>query len=260
MALIRVPAPRRASASHRFVPVLVLLAWTAAQASASVILNAPDPSNAFYNGYTYDYVTPSNNVPLATMFSAQLPAVDGVAGQKFWGSATLADNNGFGPYIIAKMAGTASGTLDADTYFRVNWLFDSPQLPGVYWQVVAGIQTDNGYFYGEFSNPASVNGHTASGSGLLTSNSKTFAPAGTQVQAWDMTFLIGEYGVPPINGSISVTIPQNSIDLLGAAVNGGSTAPTPGGSTVPEPGTIFLAGIGLVALGLAGRRSTGRSE
>lgn len=66
--------------------------------------------------------------------------------------------------------------------------------------------------------------------------------------------LTGESGLPASSAAYSMTIPQNPIDLLDVAAKGGSTAPISGDSVAPEPGTILMAGIGLIALGLIGRR------
>ncbi len=70
----------------------------------------------------------------------------------------------------------------------------------------------------------------------------------------DAYILTGESGLPASHAAYSMTIPQNSINLLDLAAKGGSTAPISGDSVAPEPGTILMAGIGLIALGLIGRR------
>lgn len=241
-------APRRAL---RLSLVLILLGLALAPAQASVILNAADASSGFYNGFTYDFGDIPSNVPFAPLFTAALPSVDGFAGQKMWGTATLDDNNGYGPYFWGSASGTASGTLAVDTYLAVNWTFTSPNLPDVAWSVSAAIDTSNGTYYGEFSFPGSVSGNTSSGTSYLEkSGGSTLVPAGTTINAWLMQVFLGSYGSPGGQGPITIDIPQNSIDLVGVANS--STAPSPG--AVPEPSTWMMAGAGFLLIALRGRR------
>lgn len=234
---------------------LVLFAAALAPAHASVILNAADPASGFYNGYTYDYGDPASNVPIAAFYTSALPSVDGFAGMKAWGSASLDDNNGLSPYFWGKAGGSASGTLDQDSYLMLSWNFTSPNLPDVPWWVGGAVTTSNGSYLMEITDPASVNGQTANGSAQFVKNgSITLVPAGTEIYTWQIAIWVGEYGNATLHGPFSVDIPQNSLDLYAAAVSPTAPAPGPGPNPVPEPSTWAMAGAGILLLGVSRRR------
>src|SRR3954468_5496795 len=109
--------------------IAVAMATLASEtARANVILNAPDASvSGFYNDNTYQYGE-VNNVKLADISSAALPAVNGFQGLKLFGSATLTRSNPDeepSPTIVLIASGTASGTVTSDTVLKLNFLFQA---------------------------------------------------------------------------------------------------------------------------------------
>ncbi|MGC4051908.1 MAG: PEP-CTERM sorting domain-containing protein [Paludibaculum sp.] len=214
---------------------------TVAHAGAAVILNTPGSAN-FYNNYT-DGVIPG------TVSSASLPAFDGVEGVKLWGSATMDNYGDFAPSFYLSASGTASGSLDMASIFQVNWSFILSRE--AFWDVQASVTTSDGYYYSEFFG---ISSGQVTGSQALEKVSIVI-PAGTTVTGWTLFISAGEFGAPSAS-PLTLTIPQNSIDLFAFDASRTGPLPTPGSTlpippaSVPEPGTWLLSGFALTCAGI----------
>jgi len=237
-------------------------------ARANVILNAPDTSvSGFYNDNTYDYGDSVNNLKLAEISSATLTAVNGFQGLKLFGSATLTRSNPDeepSPTILLLASGTASGTVTSDTVLKLNFLFEAQfvsDLPRPYF-VHAILNTSIGDF-----DTGELDGITGPGqvSGTVDFLYNGFSaqdhpiPAGTEIQAWSVAFGLGDYGVIPGPDSLTLSIPQNSIDLVAQAAGVVVNPPDPPTTTpTPEPSTWFMLSAGVAACALGSKKRGGR--
>jgi hypothetical protein len=228
--------------------IVTLLA--AAIAPGAVILNAPNSKSAFYDGNT-DYFSYDGTGLLAAISSTQLPDSNGLAAQKVWGSATLASNEYYAPYIVLFATGSASGSFTEDTQVALQFHFDTPGLEVEYpYYLSAGLGTSNGYFHFESSFLGAPGGSGFSGvSEFLYKNGfNNIIPAGSEVTYWELSLGVGSYGTPTGPDSLTVSVPSNSLQLV-ASTNGLlPPAPPPASSEVPEPASLTLAGAALVLL------------
>ena len=246
------------------VAMATLLSGTA---RATVILNAPDASvSGFYDDNTYQYGE-VNNIKLAEISSAALTAVNGFQGLKLFGSATLTRSNPDeepSPTILLLASGTASGTVTSDTVLKLNFLFDAQfvsDLPRPYF-VHAILKTSIGDF-----DTGELDGLTGPGqvSGTLDFRDNGFSaedhpiPAGAEIQGWSVAMGLGDYGVIPGPDSVTLSIPQNSIDLVAQAAGVVVNPPDPPTTTpTPEPSTWFMLSAGVAACALGSKKRGGR--
>ncbi|MBI4907344.1 MAG: PEP-CTERM sorting domain-containing protein [Acidobacteria bacterium] len=222
------------------VPVLLVQ-----QAGAAVILNAPNDAG-FYNNYT-DILIPG------TVSSAQLAAANGVQGVKVWGTAAMSSYNGFDPSFYLRATGVATGVLDADTVMEVRWTFSLSSVE--IWAVQAWVQTSNGEYYTEFPGLPSMN---ATGSASLEKNGlAVIIPAGTTITSWSVFVGVGQFGGGSGLPNLTLTIPQNSIDLIAFDANSPANGDPGPGATSPEPSSLAMLGSAIA--GLLWMRRKGRS-
>ena len=222
---------------------------------AGVILNAPSDYIGFFNGYNFDQF--GSNTAIAPLSWSQLPTANGVAGIKLYGSASIND-----PYsqnlLVAAAQGTATGTLDVDTAFLLNYHFTSPSLPDGNWDVQAWLDTSEGWYFVEQVYSNSVNGQGVQGSDMLahTGNMKVVVPAGTEIYKWAIILTLGQYNYHGSDGTtLSLSIPMDSLDLVAQGLPSEQPsdppAPSDPGAAVPEPATWITALTPLAAF--AGR-------
>jgi hypothetical protein len=131
------------------------------------------------------------------------------------------------------------------TILQVNYVFNV-SVAGVPWTVEGLAGTPAGGFYGSANGIVPESG-VVTGSFFLEGNGGATIPAGTMIEAWYLGVVVGEYGSPEGPASLTLTIPQNSVDLVAYGTD-------PATGSVPEPSTwiLLLSGCAVVVMGLRG--------
>ena len=206
-------------------PTLAVLAFAAMNLNASVVLNAPNNSYGFF-GFNDDLITTGTWV--------QLPLVNGLAGAKVYGTATYATQPA---QVYVNYSGTATGSFDTDTTVQMNYLFNATGVAQDYEYTIIGEIGNDQNLYIFDSTRVGHAGQDQSGTLTLLKdgNFSSVIPAGTAITFWRM-YLALPVGLdtPEFPNSVTLTIPQNSLDLVAAG---------PATTGTPEPSTwMLLAG------------------
>ncbi len=221
--------------------LILPLAAAAINANATIVLNAGSGSMA-----------PSGSSAILSsggnVSTDVLPTVGGITGFKAWGTATvIVTSGGFNSGSACSLSsicaglsmvfnGSAPNVYDTDIFLtRYTFsAFDSNTDP-LNWRVFTQLHTSAG----EYTNSAS--GTTDSGGGEVTGSFQITGLQGLTVFSWDSFLSIDFEGSYATNDTITVTVPQNSLDFTGVDVT-------------PEPATWGLMAAGIAALALGRRK------
>jgi len=201
--------------------------------NASVVLNAPDDTYGFF-GFNDDLIN--------TGSWAQLPLANGFAGAKVYGSATYAIQPA---QVYLNSIGTATGSFDTDTTVQMSYLFNATGVAQDYeYTIIGELDTPQTYYIFDVTKIGHA-GQNQSGTGTLSEfgNGTTVIPAGTSITSWRMYLALPvDLQTADFPASVTLTIPQNSLDLTAVGPSGPSTNGT------PEPSTWMLLAGGVAFL------------